>query len=406
MKAPAIAPSDPVDRRRRTALKTLAAVPLTGFPAVGRAAVPAVRIGYALPLSGPLAHHAQVAQQRSVQLWLEQIHAGGGLLVKGVRRPIDLIGYDDRGAPDLTAHHYLRLMTVDKVDLILAPFSSDATFAVAPLANKYGYPLLAPTGISRKLIDMRHPYFFSLVEQPDKIMGALVELMASCGVRSIGVLYLDDFFGTESLSGLRLALRGTPIEMSIELPYVPEGPDLSGQLKAIAASGAEGFIGLTGPDATFSLVAQARKVSFDRKLLYAGVGTAGPDFRAAMGKAAEGVLGTAAWSPKSGAAAKAFYDAYVNRFGSEPDRWSAGFAYAGMQILQEAVAYEGLNRSALRQYIGAHSFHTIVGLMQFAGSENASMSGAVGQWQNGEFEIVWPPARATASMVFPKAAWS
>jgi branched-chain amino acid transport system substrate-binding protein len=26
----------------------------------------------------------------------------------------------------------------------------------------------------------------------------------------------------------------------------------------------------------------------------------------------------------------------------------------------------------------------------------------VGQWQNGEFEIVWPPARATAKPVMPK----
>jgi len=29
----------------------------------------------------------------------------------------------------------------------------------------------------------------------------------------------------------------------------------------------------------------------------------------------------------------------------------------------------------------------------------------VSQWQKGEFEVVWPKARATAQAIVPKPAW-
>ena len=55
---------------------------------------------------------------------------------------------------------YEKLMGSDKVDLVLPPWGSNANFAVAPLANRFGYPFLAPTALSRKLVDMKLPYFF------------------------------------------------------------------------------------------------------------------------------------------------------------------------------------------------------------------------------------------------------
>ena len=62
---------------------------------------------------------------------------------------------------------YEKLMGSDKVDLVLPPWGSNANFAVAPLANRFGYPLLAPTALSRRLVEMKLPYFFSLLQQPD-----------------------------------------------------------------------------------------------------------------------------------------------------------------------------------------------------------------------------------------------
>jgi branched-chain amino acid transport system substrate-binding protein len=52
---------------------------------------------------------------------------------------------------------------------------------------------------------------------------------------------------------------------------------------------------------------------------------------------------------------------------------------------------------------GTHK--TIVGDIKFTGSENTATPGSVGQWQNGEFEVVWPQSIATAKLNPVKAAW-
>jgi branched-chain amino acid transport system substrate-binding protein len=394
-------------QRRKTiaALSSLAATAALR-PAASLATAAPVRIGYAVPQTGPFAIVAQVTQERPTILWAEQLNAAGGLEVQGMRRRIELIGYDDRGEADLTTQHYLKLMTADKVDLILAPWSSKANSAVAPLANKYGYPLLASTAQSRKLLDMNLPYFFSVLQEPDKMMQAVVEVLVDKGVRTIGILYMDDLFGLENLSGLQLAMRGKALQISEQRAYSPGVKDLTPALQAIKDSKADAFVGLTYPAETFLAAKQASEIQFNPKLFFTAVATAFPAYRKTLGPAAEGVLGLGSWNPKTSAGAKAFFDAHVKRFHEEPDRWASGHAYAGLQILQQSVQHIGLDRRALREYIASHEFETIIGPMRFVGGENVAFPGTVGQWQGSEFEIVWPPSRATAPLEFPKVHWA
>jgi branched-chain amino acid transport system substrate-binding protein len=65
----------------------------------------------------------------------------------------------------------------------------------------------------------------------------------------------------------------------------------------------------------------------------------------------------------------------------------------------------GLDRKVLRDHIAASEFDTILGKVRFSQGENASIPGTVGQWLNGEFEVVWPEARATAKLVKQKPVW-
>jgi len=121
--------------------------------------------------------------------------------------------------------------------------------------------------------------------------------------------------------------------------------------------------------------------------------------------AGEGVMGIGSWNPKTGPAAKAYFDAHVKRWKKEPDRWASAHCWAGLQILQAAVEKVGLDRKKIRDYIAGTEHDTIIGKMQFKGSENVSTPGVVSQWQNGEFEVVWPPQRATSAALFPKPDW-
>jgi hypothetical protein len=104
---------------------------------------------------------------------------------------------------------YEKLMGSDKVDLVLPPWGSNANFAVAPLANRFGYPFLAPTALSRRLVEMKLPYFFLLLQQPAPMTTALVDMLKANGAKTLACIYVDDLFGLENYAALKVALAGS-----------------------------------------------------------------------------------------------------------------------------------------------------------------------------------------------------
>ena len=393
---------------RRTLIQAAAAAPVAlSFPSLVRAQAGAVRVGYAMARTGPWAGGAQVSQEPNYLLWAEQQNAAGGLNVKGTKRPIELISSDDRSDLETCVRTYEKLMGSDKVDLILPPWGSNANFAIAPLANRYGYPMLAPTALSRKLIDMKLPYFFSLLQQPEPMMNALVEMLKANGVKAIAVIYVDDLFGLENHTALKAAVQGSGITIVEEKSYPLGVKDLSPVLRSMKDKAPDAFVGLTYPPDTILASKQSKEIGFNPKFFYASVGTAFQLYRNVMGAGAEGVMGMGSWNAKTTPGAKAYFDAHVKKFGAdkEPDRWASGATWAALEILTDAVAKDGLDRKAVRDYIAGTEHSSIVGKIKFVGSENVGTPGSVSQWQKGEFEVVWPKAIATAPMLAPKPAW-
>ena len=396
-----------VQQTKRTLLKgTAAAVGAATFAPHLLAAAP-VRVGYAIARTGPWTGGAQISQEPNYLLWAEQQNAAGGLNVKGERRMIELVSSDDRSDIETCVRSYEKLMGSDKVDLILPPWGSNANFAVAPLANRHGYPMLAPTALSKKLVEMRLPYFFLMLQQPQPMTRALAEVLKANGCKTVACIYVDDLFGLENYAAFKVALQGSGITLVEEKSYPGDIKDLSPVLRSIKDKNPDAFVGFSYPPDTFMASKQAKEVGFNPKFYYASVGTAFQVYRNIMTPAgAEGVMGMGSWNGKTSPGAKAYFDAHVKKFGGkEPDRWASGACWGALEILTDAVAKHGLDRKAIRNYVAGNSHKTILGDIKFDGSENVGTPGTVGQWQKGEFEVVWPPKVATAKLNPMKPAW-
>jgi branched-chain amino acid transport system substrate-binding protein len=392
--------------RRRTVQAIAAGAAGLAAPAILAQPAP-VRVGYAMARTGPWTGGAQVSQEPNYLLWAEQQNAAGGLNVKGTKRPIELISSDDQSNIETCVRTYEKLMGSDKVDLILPPWGSNANFAVAPLANRMGYPFLAPTALSRRLVEMKLPYFFLMLQQPKPMMDALVDMLKANGAKSAAVIYVDDLFGLENYAALKVALQGSGIQMVEDKSYPGGVKDLGPVLRSIKDKNPDAFIGLTYPPDTILASRQSKEIGFNPKFFYASVGTAFQLYRNVMQAGAEGVLGMGSWNAKTSPGAKAYFDAHVKKFGAakEPDRWASGATWAALEILTNAVARHGLDRKAIRDYVAGNEHSTILGKIKFAGSENVATPGSVSQWQKGEFEVVWPKSIATAALMPNKPAW-
>jgi branched-chain amino acid transport system substrate-binding protein len=398
--------------QRRTFLATVAATAaaLSSRPRPGRAQARAVRVGYTLSATGPYAVGAGITQAPNYTLWQEQTNARGGLAVAGGgRRPVELVSVDDRSEIETAVRFYEKLATDDKVDLLLPPWGSAMNFAIAPVATKHGYPMIGPTAISGKFKELALPYFYTLLVQPEGQMQAVAALLrdlkAQGKISRIAVAYVNDLFGIELHTAAGPAFKSAGLEVVDTKSYPLGVKDLSPVLKSFKAAGADCFVGLTYPPDNVLVTGQAKEVDWNPAVFFTGVGTAFPFYRDRF-KGAEGVMGIAGWNPKvKFPGAREYYDAHVKKHQKEPDRWASAFAYASLQILERCVAEVGLDRPRIKSMLDSTEFQTVAGPIKFVKGENVATPGMVGQWQKGEFELVWPKAVATGVSVAPKPAW-
>jgi branched-chain amino acid transport system substrate-binding protein len=384
-----------------------AALLLLGAAAAAPAAAQDIRIGYAISRTGPFAAGAQISQEPNYIMWAEQVNAAGGLNVGGKKRRIELIGYDDRSEVETMVRTYEKLMGSDKVDLILPPWGTGMNFALMPLAQRHRYPMLSPTATGRKLLSLKNPYFFPLLQQPDVMMNALAEFLKARGTTTAAMIHVDELFGLEQAAALEKAFKEKGIQIVEKKSYPIGVKDLQPVLRDIKSKNPGAFVALSYPPDTFLITGQSKALAFNPSAFYAAVGSAFPVYRDKMGAATvQGVMGLGTWNPKTSPAAKAYFDAHVARWKKEPDRWASAHCWAGLQILQQAVEKVGLDRKKIRDHIASTEFDTVIGKIRFKNGENVATPGVVSQWVDGEFEVVWPPQRATGASLFPKPAWN
>ncbi len=94
------------------ALSLLVAFVISFAPAA-HAAKP-FKLGFSMALTGPLGPAGKAALL-AMQIWRDDVNAGGGLL----GRKVELVYYDDQTKPANVPGIYAKLLDVDKVDFVV-----------------------------------------------------------------------------------------------------------------------------------------------------------------------------------------------------------------------------------------------------------------------------------------------
>jgi branched-chain amino acid transport system substrate-binding protein len=344
------------------------------------------------------------------QLWEETVNERGGIDVKeyGKKLPVKLVYYDDKSEADTAVRVYEKLITEDKVDVVLSPYGTAIHFAVAPMAEKYKVPIVGSTAASVKFRDIKTSYFWFITAcLADRQMQALVDLLKDLKIKDIAIIYAQELFPRENLQYLDPYVEEAGFNVLLRKDYPMGAKDLTTLLSEVKAKNPEAVIALCYPAGAFTITTQAQEVGLNPKFFFELVGPAVVVFGPKFGAATEGISTMGHWSPKGKwPGAKEFHDSYVAKFNKKPDYLNSVLAYASCQILEQAIEKVGsLDWKELRDYIAAHEFQTINGPIKFAGSENTRTPSMILQWQKGELEIVWPKSTATAKPLYPKPAW-
>ena len=357
-----------------------------------------VRIGYSIAKTGLFAQAAP-SQITAYELWANQVTAAGGLDVAGERRPVELVWFDDESDPAKSAQIYEKLISEEKVDLLLAPWGTPHHLNVAGVVERHGFPMVGNTAASVAVREVQPGnIWFSTSAIPDRIGPELAALAKQSGVKSVAIIANVLPFAQENLQFLVPALEAEGIEIALNESYPPDISDMTGLLSQIKAAGVDGIIALSYPADSFLYMGQAREVGIDVSFEFLLVGPTISAFSQAFGDFADGIVTIGHWSPHQSkwSRAKPFFDAYVAAYEMNPDYLDTALAYMSCEILEQAVATAGLDRDKLRTAIASSTFDTINGEVSFEGVENAVTPTAFLQLQGGDMHLIWPKDIATA----------
>ena len=358
-----------------------------------------VRIGYSIAKTGLFAQAAP-SQITAYELWANQVNVAGGLDVAGERRPVELVWFDDESDPAKSAQIYEKLISDEKVDLLLAPWGTPHHLNVAGVVERHGFPMVGNTAASVAVREVQPGnIWFSTSAIPDRIGPELAALTKQSGVKSVAIIANVLPFAQENLQFLVPALEAEGIEIALNESYPPDISDMTGLLSQIKAAGVDGIIALSYPADSFLYMGQAREVGIDVSFEFLLVGPTISAFSQAFGDFADGIVTIGHWSPHQSkwSRAKPFFDAYVAAYEMNPDYLDTALAYMSCEILEQAVATAGLDRDKLRTAIASSTFDTINGEVSFEGVENAVTPTALLQLQGGDMHLIWPEDIATAS---------
>jgi branched-chain amino acid transport system substrate-binding protein len=370
-----------------------------------------ILIGNPIALSGVNVAGAEMSQTLGYDLWVEEVNAKGGIYVAEYDKqiPVEMIRYDDKSDAGMAVQLTEKLILEDKVHIIFPCWGTAYNFAQAPVINKYKYPVIGVTTSSVKLREMgpTTPYFFVMLNQPQEMGAALVDLCVELGVKTAAVIHHTDLHGIDMASATvpQAVAAGVDVVLYKSFPFMT--PDMSQLLKEVKALNPDALLAFSYPPETFLMTEQMMTIGLNPKLYYDTVGIAYPDYRDAFGaETVEGVMGAGVWNPLISPEAQDFFDRYVARWGVEPDRWGTAQSYATGQIYEKAIEIAGtLDGTAMRDVIASDiTFDTVLGPVKFVDQFNIYYPGQVGQWQNGEFLTVDKTNRQ-AEPIYPKPAW-
>ena len=397
-------------------LASAAAIGIVATASLALAADPpkSIKIGYVVSLSGVNAQGAAVTTLSAYKLWVDDVNKKGGLMIKefNKRIPVEVVEYDDTSNAEAAVRLTERLMTQDKVDFVLPPWSTGFNLAVAPVYARNGYPHLAVTANSNDAANLvkQMPTLFFFLNEPRHFGAALGEVLSKLKSENkinnkIVMLSIADQFGAEFTSGVTPVLQSAGFEFALRKSYPAGSADLTNEIKEAKASGADSFVAYSYPPDTFMLTNTAVTQGYNPKVFHVGVGTAFARYGAVMKEKAEGVMGLGGWDPKAPGAED--YQKRLVALTNQPgDAWAAPVTYASLQVLEQAIEKVGLDRKKLLDAIAnGGPYQTIVGPVDLK-THVRGKQWSVGQWQGGQFVGVGPSDLPGAKpIVFPKPAW-
>ncbi len=341
---------------KRTILSAAAAIAVAvALPALAKAADP-VRIGVALSQTGNLADSA-APYFKGLDLWREQANARGGL----AGRPIEFVIYDDRSDPATAARLYEKLITDDKVNLVISSLGSATAATGSAVAEKHKMVMINGGGAAEAIQQRGFKYVFQTAARISSYADGIVPMIETYKVKSLALVSRDYAAARDISKAIKEQIKDRDVKVVLD-EYFPAGTaDFSSQIAKGQQLQPDLWIGLLYPSEAIETVRQFHATNYMPKLFIAN-GVSQDDFITAAGKDAEYALGMSLYEPSLPSEGnKEFVKTYHDKYNADPGYYAA-FGFVAGTVLEAAVKKAGsIDNEKIREVLTTLKLNTVMG---------------------------------------------
>lgn len=391
-------------------LAVLAALGIMAAPAF---AADEIVLGSAISQTGKYAREGKFYVD-AYTLTVDAVNKAGGVKIGGKAYKLALKLYDDQSDPNLSVRLFTRLVTSDKVNFLLGPYSSGITIPASAVSEKYEIPMVQGGGASGKIFDRGYKYIFGTLPKAEFYFQAAIEAGAKFTprVQTAALLYSNEAFDRSVADGARQWLKEQKIDKVYDEEYQPSTQDFTSVLAVLKSKSPDMVLVAGHEENALNFIRQAQAADMAPKMMVFTVGPPTADFRKTLGKAAEYVFGITPWLPDMDVGGEIFKSArdfakqFQDRFGYEADYHVASGA-ADVLVYKAAIEKaQSLEAKKIRDALAAVDVETLYGRVKFESTGQIAMGQVLVQIQEGKLVPVYASGKMLAKPAYPAPKWS
>lgn len=266
---------------RRTTLAALAFSLMAGTAF----AADTIKIGVNEPLTGAFAASGTYVVN-GAKIAADEINAKGGILGKKV----ELVIEDNKSNPTEAASVAEKLITSDKVPVLMGAWGSSLTLATMPKLEEYSVPMLVETSSSGKITTSGNPFIFRISPPSAVEAEAFEPSVKKLGLKKVDFLVINNDWGRGAAVDFSKMLKANGVEVGLVETMDQSAQDMSAQLAKLKASDADTIMVTSAVDQLTLLFKQMAALGLKKRVITTG-GSQNPDqIIAQAGAAADGTM--------------------------------------------------------------------------------------------------------------------
>lgn len=379
------------------------AAALAAAASIASAAAQEMKIGASISLTGTYAKPGKYTQEGYL-LCEKELNDKGGLL----GRKVKFVIYDDKSEPATAIRLYEKLITEDKVELVMGPYSSPVTNAASTVSEKHKKVMMASLAATTSIWERGYKYLFMTISPAEVYLEGLVDLAVQRGLKTIAVINEDTLFSKAAAQGTIELAKKKGLTVVYHEAYPKGTTDFSAILTKVKALNPDVIAAGSYFDDAVATTRQMKELDLNPKMYGVTVGGDLPEFYKLLGKSAEYVYGSSQWEPTLPyPGIKEFTANYQAMWKREPS-YHAAAAYGACQIFAKAItAAKSIDSDRLRDELLKLKTTTAFGAyaVDQRGFQTAHKM-VLHQWQDGRKVTVWPANVSTGPARYPTPPWN